>query len=99
MTADGRLAAIVGPGVLRVNSLHRQAVGRLGDGLTVEALAPDGTVEAISVKNSPTFALGVQWHPEYWVGSDPPSQMLFAAFGKAIRGRLGARIAIPAAAE
>ncbi len=57
--AGGLLAGIMGPGVHKVNSLHRQAVGRLGSNLTVEAVAPDGTVEAVSVKNAAAFALGV----------------------------------------
>ena len=87
----GILAKIVGPGTIRVNSLHRQAIGRLGGNLTVEALAPDGTVEAVSVKNAKGFALGVQWHPEYWVTSDAPSRALFAAFGDAVRARMAAR--------
>ena len=77
----GMLEKILGAGTLQVNSLHRQAVGRLGENLTVEAVAPDGTVEAVSVRNAPAFALGVQWHPEYWVTSDAPSRALFAAFG------------------
>jgi len=87
----GVLAAILGAGTVRVNSLHRQAIGRLGDGLAVEATAPDGTVEAISVRSARNFALGVQWHPEYWVTSDAPSRALFTAFGEAIRGRLATR--------
>jgi len=87
----GLLAGIMGAGTHRVNSLHRQAVGRLGSNLTVEAVAPDGTVEAVSVKNATGFALGVQWHPEYWVTSDAPSHALFAAFGDAVRQRMAAR--------
>jgi putative glutamine amidotransferase len=87
----GVLAQILGAGTVRVNSLHRQAIGRLGEGLTVEATAPDGTIEAVSVTGAASFALGVQWHPEYWVASDEPSRKLFAAFGNAIRGRLTAR--------
>ena len=87
----GVLAKILGAGTLRVNSLHRQAIGRLGDGLAVEAHAPDGTIEAVSVRAARNFALGVQWHPEYWVTSDAPSRALFAAFGAAIRERAAAR--------
>ena len=95
----GILEKILGVGTLRVNSLHRQAVGRLGDNLKVEALAPDGTVEAVSVRNAKSFALGVQWHPEYWVTSDAPSRALFAAFGDAVRARMAARAALLPAAE
>jgi len=87
----GVLAGILGPGTVRVNSLHRQAIGRLGSNLMVEAVAPDGTVEAVSVKNAKSFALGVQWHPEYWVTTDAPSRALFAAFGDAVRARMAAR--------
>ncbi|MEJ0096902.1 MAG: gamma-glutamyl-gamma-aminobutyrate hydrolase family protein [Bauldia sp.] len=87
----GVLAGILGAGTVQVNSLHRQAIGRLGSGLTVEALAPDGTIEAVSVANARSFALGVQWHPEYWLTSDAPSRALFAAFGEAIRERAAGR--------
>jgi putative glutamine amidotransferase len=58
------LAGIFGAGDIQVNSLHRQGVDRLGPRLDVEAVAEDGTVEAVSVRGAPAFALGVQWHPE-----------------------------------
>ena len=93
----GVLAGILGAGTVRVNSLHRQAVDKLGAGLNVEARASDGTVEAMSITGARSFALGVQWHPEYWVGNDQPSRALFTAFGKAIRAYSEGRL--PAAAE
>jgi putative glutamine amidotransferase len=93
----GLLEKIVGGGAIRVNSLHRQAIGRLGENLAVEAVAPDGTIEAVSVKNARAFALGVQWHPEYWVTVDAPSRALFAAFGDAVRRHMAARRARTAA--
>ncbi|MBB5752517.1 gamma-glutamyl-gamma-aminobutyrate hydrolase family protein [Prosthecomicrobium pneumaticum] len=83
----GCLGRIVAADRIRVNSLHRQAVARLADGLVVEATAEDGTIEAVSVAGSPGFAVAVQWHPEYWVTSDAPSHRLFAAFGAAMRER------------
>jgi putative glutamine amidotransferase len=86
----GLLERIVGPGVIRVNSLHRQGVNRLAEPLAVEATAPDGTVEAVRVKDAAAFALGVQWHPEYWVRTDRVSQLLFSAYGEALRARHGA---------
>jgi putative glutamine amidotransferase len=90
----GRLAGILGTDTIRVNSLHHQAIGRLAEGLAVEATAPDGTIEAVRVRDAAGFALGVQWHPEYWVRTDLPSQKLFAAFGKAVRGyRAGTAVA------
>jgi putative glutamine amidotransferase len=52
-------------GVARVNSIHHQAVRRLGDDLIVEALSvPDDIVEAIRW-NGPSYVVGVQWHPEF----------------------------------
>jgi putative glutamine amidotransferase len=68
-----------------VNSLHWQGVDRLGPDLAVEARAPDGLVEAFRVKSAPSFALAVQWHPEWKVMSNPFSQALFAEFGRAAR--------------
>jgi putative glutamine amidotransferase len=56
-----RLARILRPGPLPVNSFHHQAVDRLGAGLRIVATAPDGTVEAIEGAG---FVMGVQWHAE-----------------------------------
>jgi len=61
--AGTRLAGIVGPGRLRVNSFHHQAVDRVGTGLRVCAAAPDGTIEGIEDPARP-FVVGVQWHAE-----------------------------------
>lgn len=79
------LAAILGHGEVQVNSLHRQAISSLAPRLAVEAVAEDGTIEAVSVIDAPGFAIGVQWHPEYWVGSDDVSDRIFGAFGRAVR--------------
>ncbi|ESR24805.1 glutamine amidotransferase [Lutibaculum baratangense AMV1] len=87
----GILAGIVGVEPFRVNSLHRQAIDRLAEGLAVEATAEDGTIEAVSVEGARSFALGVQWHPEYWAGSEPMSQRIFRAYGAALRGDAPAR--------
>ena len=83
VTAGGCLGRIV-DGEIRVNSLHRQAVARLSDRLAVEATAPDGTIEAVSVKGATGFTLGVQWHPEYWATTDGPSKAILQAFGAAV---------------
>ena len=98
---DGRLADVLG-GDVRVNSLHRQAIDRLAPALAIEARAPDGTIEAVSVKGAKAFAVGVQWHPEYWARHaaatpDRASFDLFAAFGNAVRAH--ARNAVRAHAE
>ena len=79
------LARLAGAGRVRVNSLHAQGVDRLGPDLVVEARATDGLIEAFRVKSAPSFALAVQWHPEWQVMSNPFSRALFAEFGKAAR--------------
>ncbi|CAG9183101.1 Gamma-glutamyl-gamma-aminobutyrate hydrolase PuuD [Cupriavidus laharis] len=91
----GRLAGITPDGSCLVNSLHHQGIERLGDGLRVEATAPDGLVEALSVEAAPQFTLAVQWHPEMRVGDCALSRRIFATFGEACaqRGRVRAGIA------
>ncbi|MET3601195.1 gamma-glutamyl-gamma-aminobutyrate hydrolase family protein [Martelella mangrovi] len=87
------LAGILGAGEVQVNSLHRQAISDVAPGLAVEAIAPDGTVEAVSVIDAKNFAVGVQWHPEYWARTDDTSRKLFEAFGEAVRASQAARTA------
>lgn len=82
-----------------VNSLHTQALDRLGDNIEVEAVAKDGTVEAVSVKGAPGFVIGVQWHPEYWAGTDTASNRILTAFGDATREYLNAKSTMAVAAE
>jgi putative glutamine amidotransferase len=91
LTPGGELARLLDAETLMVNSLHNQALDRLAEDLTVEAVAPDGTVEAVRVKGARNFALGVQWHPEYKVLENPDSLRLFEAFGAACRARAQAR--------
>lgn len=85
VAAGGCLGRIVGAAQVDVNSLHRQAIGHLADRLRIEALAEDGVIEAVSVKDAAGFTLGVQWHPEYWAATDGPSAAIFQAFGEAVR--------------
>lgn len=84
----GTALAALYPGVgrARVNSLHHQAVNRLGAGLAIEARsAEDQVVEAIR-HQSPHYLVGVQWHPEFLHGrtddvldADPLLQEFLAA--------------------
>jgi putative glutamine amidotransferase len=84
LNAGGRLRRLAGgASVIRVNSLHGQGIDRLADGLSAEAIAPDGQIEAVSVKDASGFAVGVQWHPEWKFWDDAFSTALFAAFGQA----------------
>jgi putative glutamine amidotransferase len=87
----GTLHDIAGTERLQVNSLHWQGVQELGKGLSVEARAPDGLIEAFRVADAKSFALGLQWHPEWRFAENPFSRALFAAFGAACRGRASDR--------
>ncbi|WP_261536807.1 gamma-glutamyl-gamma-aminobutyrate hydrolase family protein [Burkholderia multivorans] len=92
-TPNGLLQRIArGATDARVNSLHDQGIARIGAGLVVEARAPDGLVEAVSVRGARAFALGVQWHPEWRYAEQPLSRDIFAAFGAACRARMAHRI-------
>ena len=82
----GILAQAFGRPTLRVNSVHYQGVERLGGGLSVEARAPDGVVEAVSAKVNGAQLLGVQWHPEWQSDADAASRGFFGLFGRALRG-------------
>lgn len=83
---SGELAKISGTELMQVNSLHGQAIDRLAPGLAVEAVAPDGTIEAVRVEEAKNFAMAVQWHPEWEVAQFPDRLRLFNAFGKACAG-------------
>src|SRR5690606_6907016 len=65
LAPDGLLARQAGAAEVTVNSLHAKAIDRLAPGLTVEATADDGTIEAVRAVASPGFTVGVQWHPEW----------------------------------
>jgi putative glutamine amidotransferase len=91
LVPGGELHRIAGTARARVNSLHSQGVQRLGDGLEVEARAPDGLIEGFRVRNAPGFALAVQWHPEWQAMKNPFSRALFAAFGEAARAHAKGR--------
>ena len=77
---DSRLAGILGDDETPVNSLHHQAIDKLGKGLRTVAYAPDGIVEAVEGINA-GWIVGVQWHPEWLVESDQRMMNLFKTFG------------------
>ena len=54
----------------KVNSIHHQAVDRLGGDLVVDARSStDGIVEAIRWRGS-GYAMGLQWHPEFHAAAE-----------------------------
>jgi putative glutamine amidotransferase len=82
LTPGGLLASLAGGTDHVVNSLHSQGIDRPAPDLHVEAVAPDGLIEAVSLPGA-RFVVGVQWHPEYKHGDNPLSCALFAAFSQA----------------
>jgi putative glutamine amidotransferase len=58
-----QLGRAIGQRDVSANTYHKQAVNRLGRGLTVIATAPDGIIEGFEDPSLPFFA-AVQWHPE-----------------------------------
>lgn len=58
----------LGRSVCRVNSIHHQAIDKLGKDLAIEARAcEDGVVEAIRWLGN-GYMCGCQWHPEFQAG-------------------------------
>ena len=93
LSPGGLLAALAGTTEVMVNSLHSQGIDRPGPTLRVEAVAPDGQIEAVSLPKA-RFVVGVQWHPEYKVLENPLSTALFSMFAQACRGTAYARVKI-----
>jgi putative glutamine amidotransferase len=92
LTEGGALERLAGARTVTVNSLHAQAIDRAAPGLAIEAVSSDdGVVEAVRVAGATSFALGVQWHPEWHIVSDQLSRALFAGFGDAARERAARR--------
>jgi putative glutamine amidotransferase len=85
LAPESRLARIFGSARVEVNTMHHQAVNRLGRGLTAVAWAEDGTIEGLESHEHP-WLLTVQCHPEELFGFHLPSQRLFAAFVAACAG-------------
>jgi putative glutamine amidotransferase len=83
---DSILGAIV-QGACRVNSLHHQAVKRVGRGLKVTARSEDGFVEAVESADEYPFLMAVQWHPEEMVNNSAEQRDLFVKFLEKCRER------------
>jgi putative glutamine amidotransferase len=81
----GVLAALSGMTRAMVNSLHHQGVDRLAPMLTVEAVASDGQIEAVSMPSAGAFLLGVQWHPEWKMAGDPLNRAILSGFGASLK--------------
>lgn len=85
LSQDGVFHKVLGATEVMTNTLHGQGIKRAGTRIVIDGHAPDGTPEAIYVKDAPGFTLSVQWHPEWDAANDPVSRPLFSAFGNAVR--------------
>jgi putative glutamine amidotransferase len=70
------LGKAIGRPEIIANSRHKQSVRKLGRGLRVNAVAPDGVIEGFEDPDLPLF-LAVQWHPENLAGSMSEHQAPF----------------------
>lgn len=93
VTPGGLLARLFDNHQPRVNSVHSQGVDILAPGLTVEATAGDGQIEAFRSETTPGFLLAVQWHPEWRYWESAESTALFRHFGDVVRSARSDRLA------
>lgn len=97
LTPGGLFERLAGTDRIEVNSLHGQGIDRPAPGLAIEAVAPDGQIEAVRLEG-PDFVVGVQWHPEWKALENAFSIKLFEAFGAACERRAARRAGIDRAA-
>ena len=83
VSKDGPFSKAFGSSEVLTNTLHGQGIKTTGARVVIDGYAPDGTPEAIFIKDASGFTLSVQWHPEWNAEVDPVSRPLFAAFGEA----------------
>ena len=86
--SDSELGKLTADKTVRVNSIHEQAINRLADDLAIEAVAPDGIIEAVRVRDSKAFAYGVQWHPEWDWREHALNAKLWGVFSAACYDRI-----------
>jgi putative glutamine amidotransferase len=91
LQAGGVMHQLFKQTTLQVNSLHGQGIAQLASGLSIEAIADDGVIEAVSVTASKGFTLAVQFHPEWDIHNNPIGQTIFGAFGQACQAYAASR--------
>lgn len=84
ITPGSLLHRLVGQPRMSVNTAHREAAAESPEGLLVSARAPDGVIEAVEVPGK-RFALGVQWHPEFFPEPGSPDRRIIEGLVAAAR--------------
>lgn len=80
---DSKLHGILKSDKVFVNSIHHQAIDRIGKGLKIAAKSSkDKIVEAVEMIDDKNHIIGVQWHPEIMYGVDESFKNLFVDFVK-----------------
>jgi putative glutamine amidotransferase len=88
VTPGSRLHTALGDERVAVNSMHHQAVDRVGDGLVANAVCDDGVIEGVESRDDGWWAVGVQWHPEELTRTEAAyDRALFAAFAERCRAQ------------
>ena len=86
-----RLHDILGADSSAANSFHHQGVRVVADGFVPVAYASDGLIEAIEARDK-TFMLGVQWHPEFFLGEKHMGNLFNALVEEASTARSSGRL-------
>ena len=94
-TEGGVFHRLMGAPEVMTNTLHGQGIARASPDIVIDGHAPDGTPEAIYVRDAPGYTLAVQWHPEWNAAEDPVSRPLFASFGQAAAAWAEGRRSVP----
>lgn len=77
-----RLHQITQTETMGVNTAHSEALRAVPPGAALNATSDDGLIEGIEVPGA-RFALGVQWHPEFFLNPGDPNRALFEALVEA----------------
>jgi len=85
LVPGSRLHTVFGEPIIRVNSMHHQAIKALAPALVPSGRSPDDLVEGFE-SGSGHFLVGVQWHPEVFEPTDERTRRLFRDFVAAARG-------------
>ena len=88
---DSRLAEILGQRRVGVNTIHHQAIDRVGRGLRAVAWAPDGVIEAVERSDGAPI-VAVQWHPEALIDLPPHGRLFLWLTRSAARRRPGLEV-------
>lgn len=78
VAANSKLYSITGKDIFAVNTAHSEAIVETPENVLVSGVSEDGAIEAIEIKNK-EFAIGVQWHPEFFPDNTDPSFLIVKA--------------------